>query len=339
MPPYLESAIRAVFTLLLVYLFLAMLMTASGQQSIITQLNLIQGGDRLSYSAALARVNDIAQNRVEVAALNQQLNVVTNNLRKTSNDVLEAVQKRDAAWDQFSSLASEIQKSGACEMPPGAQPLTQWNRIIQCAKEDDLPARLETAVNAIRAAPDGYADAYNAWYGLQIAASNLAADSQRIQTKVDQLSASTNADTRLDTIFKDLSVLRSSWVLGGSVLLSFPPSMLQILLSFFSGAFGAILVTLILIVYPNDSAVEAATREYFSRVLLGGLIAVCVYVVLAGGSSILGGDSEFEGGSANFMTFCAVCILAGMFSDRVAAWLSERANTFFSAAKAKAATP
>ncbi len=29
------------------------------------------------------------------------------------------------------------------------------------------------------------------------------------------------------------------------------------------------------------------------------------------------------------MTFCAISVLAGMFSDRVAYWLSNRADMFF----------
>jgi hypothetical protein len=45
---------------------------------------------------------------------------------------------------------------------------------------------------------------------------------------------------------------------------------------------------------------------------------------------VLGSNDPVQG-TANSMAFCAIAILAGMFSDRVAAWLSARADSFFSA--------
>ncbi|USI75051.1 hypothetical protein [Sphingomonas morindae] len=53
-------------------------------------------------------------------------------------------------------------------------------------------------------------------------------------------------------------------------------------------------------------------------------------VVLSGGSAVLGSASSIATGSNNYMAFCAIGILAGIFSDRVAARLSARANAFFS---------
>jgi hypothetical protein len=111
-------------------------------------------------------------------------------------------------------------------------------------------------------------------------------------------------------------------------LTALPPSVTQILLAFVSGMFGALLVTLILIVYPNFQLTRVQ-ESYGPRILLGGLIALCVFVVLGGGTAVLGTASAFANGEANFLAFCAICILSGMFSDRAAAWLSERAATFF----------
>lgn len=59
---------------------------------------------------------------------------------------------------------------------------------------------------------------------------------------------------------------------------------------------------------------------------------MCVYVVLSGGAAILGTAGTLGDAPANVMTFCAVGVLAGMFSDRVAFWLSDRADVFFSRA-------
>ena len=59
-------------------------------------------------------------------------------------------------------------------------------------------------------------------------------------------------------------------------------------------------------------------------------------VVLGGGTAVLGTSGGFGDGEANFLAFCAIGILAGMFSDRVAQWLSGRADAFFSRDRAHA---
>jgi hypothetical protein len=106
----------------------------------------------------------------------------------------------------------------------------------------------------------------------------------------------------------------------------------QLLLAFASGLFGALLITLVLVVYPkNDLTLSSGEGGYGARILLGGLISICVFVVLGGGTAVLGTSGAFAEGEANFLAFCAIGILAGMFSDRVANWLSARAETFFTA--------
>jgi hypothetical protein len=72
-----------------------------------------------------------------------------------------------------------------------------------------------------------------------------------------------------------------------------------------------------------------SAKLYYKRVFLGGLVAVTVFIVLTGGASILGG-SEVAESDANVMSFTAIALLAGMFSDTVADWLSARAKTMFS---------
>lgn len=126
-----------------------------------------------------------------------------------------------------------------------------------------------------------------------------------------------------------MAVLRSTDILGGRFLVAFPPPILQIILAFISGLFGALLVTLVLIVYPKANLGMTSTQETWSRIVLGGLIAVCVYVVLLGGSAVLGSTPGMTAAGTNYMAFCAIGILAGMFSDRVAFWLSEKADAFF----------
>jgi len=154
----------------------------------------------------------------------------------------------------------------------------------------------------------------------------------------DKLEAAHNAEiaialspdeAKVNSSFSDMDVLFSNWMLIGGMLGLFPPALLQILLTFFSGLFGAVLVTLVLIVYPHTDFNITASKETWSRILLGGLVALCVYIVLLGGTAVVGAGSGMSGAGTNYMAFCGIGILAGMFSDRVAFWLSARANTFF----------
>jgi hypothetical protein len=141
------------------------------------------------------------------------------------------------------------------------------------------------------------------------------------------LHAELAANRPIRAAFEELNVIREGWMLAGRYLIDIPPALLQLPLAFASGCFGALLVSLILIVYPNARIGEAKDRHAIRRTVLGGLIAICVYIVLLSGTAVLGTSRGL--GDGNHMTFSAIGILAGMFSDRVAAWLSDRANGFF----------
>ena len=109
----------------------------------------------------------------------------------------------------------------------------------------------------------------------------------------------------------------------------FPPFIIRVLLSFFSGTFGALLITMVFVVYPSKLRERVSSKLYYKRVFLGGLVALTVFIVLTGGASILG-TGEVSTDDANVMSFTAIGLLAGMFSDTVADWLSARAKTMFS---------
>jgi hypothetical protein len=110
---------------------------------------------------------------------------------------------------------------------------------------------------------------------------------------------------------------------------NYPPFIVRVLLSFFSGTFGALLITMVFLVYPSKLRERVSAKLYYKRVFLGGLVALTVFIVLTGGASILG-TSEVATDDANVMSFTAIGLLAGMFSDTVADWLSARAKTMFS---------
>jgi hypothetical protein len=110
---------------------------------------------------------------------------------------------------------------------------------------------------------------------------------------------------------------------------NYPPFIIHVLLSFFSGTFGALLITMVFVVYPSKLRERVSAKLYYKRVFLGGLVALTVFIVLTGGASILG-TGEASQDDANIMSFTAIGLLAGMFSDTVADWLSVRAKSMFS---------
>jgi hypothetical protein len=119
-------------------------------------------------------------------------------------------------------------------------------------------------------------------------------------------------------IFED-----SRWPLL-SALVYVPPSLTAIVLAFVSGLFGALLITLVLFVYPDNRFNFTRSATYEGRILLGGLIALGVFVLLYSGVAVLGGASA-TGSNHNLMAYSAFGILSGMFSDQAAGWLSDRA--------------
>jgi hypothetical protein len=148
------------------------------------------------------------------------------------------------------------------------------------------------------------------------------------QAQIAENSTFTDDEQKAERSFGDMEVMFQRWVLFGNELVQFPPPLLQILLTFVSGLFGGLLVTLILIVYPSNEVKQKDARPV-TRTFLGGFIAVCVYIILLSGTAVLGSANASTGAGTNYMAFCGIGILAGMYSDRVAGWLSERADEFF----------
>ena len=99
--------------------------------------------------------------------------------------------------------------------------------------------------------------------------------------------------------------------------------MKRIILASVSGLFGALLITLILFVYPDNRYKFTRTNSYFGRILLGGLIALGVFVLMFSGVSVLSGPNA-SGSAQNLIAYGGIGILAGMFSDQAAGWLSDR---------------
>lgn len=157
------------------------------------------------------------------------------------------------------------------------------------------------------------------------------AEAQQSRDLQNEINRQVNDMKKLDPARVHFTVLESletpDWFPTNFV--NYPPFIVHVLLTFFSGMFGALLITMVFVVYPSKLRERVSAKLYYKRVFLGGLVAVTVFIVLTGGASILGG-SEVSTNDPNVMSFTAIGLLAGMFSDTVADWLSARAKTMFS---------
>lgn len=329
---------RVVGALCVAFLFTVILMTAIAQQNVLAQLG--EGAPKLSYSAAYALVQDIEERRDRLKELHD-LEIGLEKGKWTKAARVSALQsENDAAWRAFMPLVRRV--SSACAIQPSAETDSQegrmalWSETTQCRIDGRMSRSLLASVAAIQKVRRPFMDVAQE-LGRAID------DSKLVSNQLDSVRAQIRSARELDpdeakawNSFDESNVLRKQRLFGGEFLIAFPPSLLQLLLALVSGAFGALLVTLVLVVYPRTTLSIASAGGYGARILLGALIAVCVYIMLLGGTAVLGANEALSGTGANYMSFCAVAVLAGMFSDRVAAWLSTRANTFFQQQSAEA---
>ncbi|MFL6859044.1 MAG: hypothetical protein ACJ8EB_14225 [Allosphingosinicella sp.] len=323
-----KGAARLMASLLIWLVFMIFLMTAVTQQNVSARLD--KSGLDLGYSASLALVKDFRERQIKLPDLLPRLHgslaqfVEAEKANETAQGAYQ--DSWEAALPRLKNLSAKYPK---CEISIGKDPIVTynartalWGQGKLCAEEN---AKAESA--AVKAFDElqfpvfrrasllqGYAFARAKKQYEEIAASvasatNPAADEQKAIAG-----------------FRDADVLRSFFLTRW--LVDFPPPVLQLLLAASAGAFGALLITLILLVYPKTDLKFSSSGGFWERIMLGGFIAVCVYIVLLGGTAVLG-TASFDQGGANYMTFCAISVLAGMFSDRVAHWLSSRADMFF----------
>ena len=307
--------------------FLLLVMTAVAQQEVLASIK--QQQLSLGYSAALTVNNEARGINDELRGLRGEARGLTRQLRSDQVAFNSAQRHWEADWDELQPFLERLAKACQIELPkdksPGAR-AAALNDLKQCrasagqtpspllAASDEPAKNFETAEVQYRSAFDAF----------QTTKDKL--ETARAQQAVTALS---DTQQKVSTSFSEMDVLLSNWMVVGGLLILFPPALLQILLTFFSGLFGAILVTLVLLVYPRSQFDITASKETWARVFLGGLIALCLYIVLLGGTAVTGASSGLSGAGTNYMAFCGIGILAGMFSDRVAFWLSDRANAFF----------
>ncbi|HEX8064605.1 MAG TPA: hypothetical protein VF535_15495 [Allosphingosinicella sp.] len=323
-----KGAARLIASLLIWLVFMIFLMTAVTQQSVSARVDRSALG--LGYSGTLALVKDFKLRQMERPELLERQRQLFDQF-VTAERIEEYAQgdyqdSWDAALPTLKSLSAKYPK---CDITIEKGPVVTfgaraalWGQGKLCAEEH---AKEQPAVS------EGFSKSkFPELRRKALLASKALA---RAKKQYDEVTASLAKATdpgadeqKAIASFRDADVLRAFFLTRW--LVDFPPPVLQLLLSASAGAFGALLITLILLVYPKTDLKFSTSSGFWERIMLGGFIAVCVYIVLLGGTAVLG-TASFDQGGANYMTFCAISVLAGMFSDRVAHWLSQRADLFF----------
>jgi len=323
-----KGATRLIASLAIWLVFMIFLMTAVTQQSVSARIEKSALG--VGYSGTLAMVKDAKQRQMErpdlLAGQAELLKQLT--MAEKLNDVAQG-RYQDGWEDAVPTLERLANKYPDCkiildatkEVPYGARAVL-WRRAKLCAED-----HAKEQPNAVKE----FSNSHFPLIRREAIVAKAAAD--KVKKQLDEVGASiakatnpTADEVKAIASFRDADVLRGFFLTRW--LVDFPPPVLQLLLAASAGAFGALLITLILIVYPKTTLNFSTSTGFWERIMLGGFIAVCVYIVLLGGTAVLG-TASFDQGGANYMTFCAISVLAGMFSDRVAHWLSDRANLFF----------
>jgi hypothetical protein len=318
---------RAALALVVGYVFVLVLLVATAQQKVDEALTRDNVG--YSYSVAVRYYFGKENLKTLVAENRRGLQEATGRLR--------------AAKDRAAS-AERILSAGAADLRQDLQRLAAAGCAGQpfAAEGPPNPAELLSAAVSTQHCGTSPADV-----AVRPLAAEVAQGARQLQGQLDDLAA-VNREVEDETDHLQLlegareeiarqveaaaksggiiAILRvfeeSRWPLAKD-LVYVPPALMAILLAFVSGAFGALLITLILHVYPDNAFKFTRSESYGARILLGGLIALGVFVLLFSGVAVLGGAGA-AGGSHNLMAYSAIGLLAGMFSDQAAAWLSDR---------------
>lgn len=325
-----QMAGRVIGAVLVAYLFIMVLLVATAQQKVVESLAKENVG--YDYSVAVryyfGRDSLSALRGENGAALRDS----TTRLRKAGDRLADADQTLLAQSADLRDDLIHLATYG-CPSPPFA------------ADSIPEPAALLSAAHGVRHCVAESADT-NA--GLRQTASEVDEGEAAVRKSVDDIAAINRemADQKdqikaldderagiaeeIGTAAKAsgiIAILRvfedSSWPLAKQ-LVYVPPALMAIILAFASGLFGALLITLVIFVYPENRFNFTRSESYGGRILLGGLIALGVFVLLYSGVAVLGGEET--GNPQNLMAYSAIGILSGMFSDQAAGWLSEKSS-------------
>jgi ferritin-like protein len=325
---WLDWAARTAVAIVVTYVFVVVLLVATAQQKIDDALTKEAVG--YDYNVAVryyfgreSLKNVVAENSTAIKQATAQL--------REANDRIQFANQAVAA--QAGDLADDLQRLSAAGCPTPAAPdaaPTPAELVSMAVATQHCAAERGKANPAIPPiATDVLAGQRAVQKSLDDAA-GLKRDADDIQDRLDLLQAERNTiDKQLETAARSgdiIAVLKvfedSPWPLAAQ-LVYVPPALTGIILASVSGLFGALLITLILFVYPDNRYKFTRTKSYYGRILLGGLIALGVFVLMFSGVAVLAGPNA-SGSAQNLIAYGGIGILAGMFSDQAAGWLSDR---------------
>jgi hypothetical protein len=326
---WIDWGARALVAILVTYVFVVVLLVATAQQKVDDALTKEAVG--YDYSVAV-RYYFGRESLKNVVGENSQAIKQQTALLRAANDRLQGANQSVA--DQAGDLAQDLQRLAAAGCPSPApasdSPPTPAELVgAAVAVQHCVAEAKESNAAAAAVARDVLAGQRAVQKSLDDDA-GLKRDSDDIQDRLDLLQAERNnidkqmeAAARSGDIIAILKVFEDSqWPLAKQ-LVYVPPALTGIILASVSGLFGALLITLILFVYPDNRYKFTRTKSYYGRILLGGLIALGVFVLMFSGVAVLAGPNA-SGSAQNLIAYGGIGILAGMFSDQAAGWLSDR---------------
>ena len=319
---------RTFVAILVTYVFIVVLLVATAQQKVDDALTKEAVG--YDYSVAVryyfgkeSLKNTVGENSEAVKQSTARLRAANDRLQ-SANRVLTA---------EAADLAEDLGRltAAGCPAPPAPDTPPPPAELVSMAVATQHCAAERGAANP--AIPPIAAEVLDGQRSVQKSlddSAGLKRDADDIQDRLDLLQAERIAiDKQLEAAARSgdiIAVLKvfedSSWPLARR-LVYVPPALTGIILASVSGLFGALLITLILFVYPDNRYKFTRTKSYFGRILLGGLIALGVFVLMFSGVAVLAGPNA-SGSAQNLIAYAGIGILSGMFSDQAAGWLSDR---------------
>jgi hypothetical protein len=319
---------RTLVAILVTYVFVVVLLVATAQQKVDDALTREAVG--YDYSVAVRYYFGKESLRNTVGENSEAVKQSTARLR-AANDRLQSA--RLVLTAQAADLAEDLGRltAAGCPAPPAPETPPSPAELVSMALATQHCAAERGSTNP--AISPAAADVLEGQRSVQKSLDDTAGlkrDSDDIQDRLDLLQAERIAiDKQLEAAARSgdiIAVLKvfedSRWPLARQ-LVYVPPALTGIILASVSGLFGALLITLILFVYPDNRYKFTRTKSYFGRILLGGLIALGVFVLMFSGVAVLAGPNS-SGSAQNLIAYSGIGILAGMFSDQAAGWLSDR---------------
>jgi hypothetical protein len=330
--PAASAVWRLAGSVALAYLFVLLLITASLQTSVSDRLAKLQ--PPLDYSTGYALWLQDQTNGRALKLLRGREDEFNKQIDQADDQKQEALDTWQTSIDSGSLLLRRLSAVPGCATtaePQGPRTEQVLSDLRACLDQGALNPSQRQAIEDELGKAAAFRESDRKFRLQENAVERLKTQLDRTKIGIANLSNRDQERTKATGALTELATFMGGRIFGGDVVGAFPPPIVQILLAFVSGMFGTLLITLVLVVYPNsDLKLSTGGGGYEARIFLGGLISICVFVVLGGGTAVLGTSRGFGDGEANFLAFTAIGILAGMFSDRVAQWLSGRADSFFS---------